>query len=81
MLYISGIENPNNVSVVIDSERYLAVRNDSTNFTVILSQQRRSKKNVSAAIYDGDDLIGNVTFDIKGKFDSAEKKVFDDLDF
>lgn len=81
VLYISGIENPNNVSVVIDSERYLAVRNDSTHFTVILSQQRRSKKNVSAAIYDGDDLIGNVTFDIKGKFDSAEKKVFDDLDF
>lgn len=81
MLYISGVENPDNVRIVIGSERYSAVCKDSTHFTVVLSQQRRSKKNVSAAIYDGDDLIGNITFDIKGKFDSAEKKDFDNLDF
>ena len=81
MLYISGVEDSNNIRVMIGTECYSAVRNDSSHFTVVLSQQRRSKKNVSAIIYDGDDLIGNIIFDIKGKFDTAEKKDFDDLDF
>lgn len=81
LLYITGIENPDNVSVVIDSERYNAIREDQTHYNVVLQQQRRSKKNVSAAIFDGDDLIGNIAFDIKGKFGSADKKEFADLDF
>ncbi len=81
MLYITGIENPDRVAIVMDSERYIAVRNDSTHFTVVLSQQRRSRKNVTATVYDGDDLIGNIKFDVKGKFDSAEKNDFSDLDF
>ena len=39
---------------------------------------RRAKKNVSATVYDGYDLIGTVQFDIKGKIATLNND-FDDL--
>lgn len=80
VLYINGIENPKDVSVVIKNERYTAVRTDPTHYSVVLSQLRRSQKNVSAAVYDGNDLIGDISFDVKGKFGSAENKEFGDFE-
>ena len=66
------------ISVVIDEKRYAAKGSDKTHYEVNLYDMRRAKKNVSAAIYDGDDLIGTVHFDIKGKMATVNND-FDDL--
>ena len=80
-LYISETEHPNNISILIGDDRFMAVRKDATHYQVTMPKQKRSRKQVSAEIFDGDDLIGNITFDIKGKFGEADKKDFDDFDF
>lgn len=77
-LYISDVDNTQSVSVVIDEKRYAAKGSDKTHYEVNLYDMRRAKKNVSAAIYDGDDLIGTVHFDIKGKMATVSND-FDDL--
>lgn len=77
-LYISDVDNTQSVSVVIDEKRYAAKDSDKTHYEVNLYDMRRAKKNVSAAIYDGDDLIGTVHFDIKGKMATVSND-FDDL--
>lgn len=77
-LYISGADNTQSISVVIDEKRYAAKGSDKTHYEVNLYDMRRAKKNVSAAIYDGDDLIGTVHFDIKGKMATVNND-FDDL--
>ena len=77
-LYISDADNTQSISVVIDEKRYAAKGSDKTHYEVNLYDMRRAKKNVSAAIYDGDDLIGTVHFDIKGKMATVSND-FDDL--
>ena len=77
-LYISDADNTQSISVVIDEKRYAAKGSDKTHYEVNLYDMRRAKKNVSAAIYDGDDLIGTVHFDIKGKMAMVNND-FDDL--
>ena len=77
-LYISDVENVKNVSVVIGENRYIATGSDKTHYDVQLVDMRRAKKNTAAAVYDGDDLIGNICFDIKGKT-AAISNDFDDL--
>ena len=77
-LYISDADNTQSISVVIDEKRYAAKGSDKTHYEVNLYDMRRAKKNVSAAIYDGDDLIGSVHFDIKGKMATVNND-FDDL--
>lgn len=77
-LYISDVENTGNVSVVIDEKRYSAMSSDTTHYVVPLHDIKRAKKNVSANIYDGDDLIGTVQFDVKGKMATVNND-FDDL--
>lgn len=77
-LYISDVENVKNVSIVIGENRYIAIGSDKTHYDVQLVDMRRAKKNTAAAVYDGDDLIGNIYFDIKGKT-AAISNDFDDL--
>ena len=77
-LYISDVEHGDRISVVIGDKPYLAVCKDATHYTVVLDDYKRAKKNISAAIYDGDDLIGNITFDINGRA-ATVKNDFDDL--
>lgn len=77
-LYISDVENGDRISIVIGDKPYPATCNDATHYTVLLSDYKRAKKNVSAAVYDGDDLIGNVVFEIKGRT-ATVKSDFDDL--
>ena len=77
-LYISDADSTQSISVVIDEKRYAAKGSDKTHYEVNLYDMRRAKKNVSAAIYDGDDLIGTVHFDIKGKMATVSND-FDDL--
>lgn len=77
-LYISDVEHSDRVCVVIGDKSYSAVCKDATHYTVMLEDYKRAKKNISAAIYDGEDLIGSVTFDIKGRA-ATVKNDFDDL--
>ena len=66
LLYVSYVENMSNVSLVVNGNKYQASCDDSTHYTIVLDDIRRSKK-CSADVYDGDDLIGNIKLDIKGK--------------
>ena len=76
--YISDVENKNNIALVIAGKRYVAVPFDSTHYSVTLNDIKRAKKNIVAEIYDGDNLIGSVKFDIKGKAATLNTD-FDDL--
>jgi hypothetical protein len=77
-IYISDVEHSSNVSIVIAGKPYHATKKDSTHYSVLLEDYKRAKKNISADIYDGEDLIGNVTFEIKGRT-ATVKNDFDDL--
>lgn len=77
-LYISDVEHSQNVSVLIGEKRYVATCIDKTHYDVLMADVKRAKKNISASVYDGDDVIGTVTFDIKGKM-AAVNNDFDDL--
>ena len=80
-IYISDVDNPKNISIVIGSTKYKAVGDDSTHYTVLLEDIKRSKT-CKADIYDGDNLLGNVEFKIKGKsgnVDSGFDSEFDDF--
>ena len=77
-LYISDVEHKNGISAVIAGTPYPAVCNDATHYTIVLSDYKRAAKNVVASIYDGEDLIGSVSFEIKGRT-ATVKNDFDDL--
>ena len=76
-IYISDVENYNNVSVVVNGTRYQAVSDDKSHYTIEMKDVRRAKK-YTADVYDGDDLIGKVGFTVKGKTASVNDD-FDDL--
>lgn len=77
-LYISDVENHGKISIVIGEKSYMATCIDATHYSVLMDDYKRAKKGVSAAIYDGEDLIGNVVFDIKGRT-ATVKNDFEDL--
>ena len=77
-IYISDVEHSSNVSIVIAGKPYFATKKDATHYSVLLEDYKRAKKNVAADVYDGDDLIGNITFEIKGRA-ATVKTDFDDL--
>jgi hypothetical protein len=80
-IYISDVDNPNNICLVIGNTKYKANGDDSTHYTVVLEDIKRSKT-CKADIYDGDNLLGNVEFKIKGKsgsVDSGFDSEFDDF--
>ena len=77
-LYISDVEHSGDVRIVIADKSYAATSKDATHYSVLLDDYKRAKKNVSASIYDGEDLIGNINFEIKGRT-ATVKNDFDDL--
>lgn len=77
-LYISDVEHSNNISIVIGDKMYKATRKDATHYAILLNDYKRAKKDVSADVYDGDNLIGNIVFEIKGRT-ATVKSDFDDL--
>ena len=76
-IYISDVENYNNVSVVVNGTRYQAFSDDKSHYTIEMKDVRRAKK-YTADVYDGEDLIGKVGFTVKGKTASVNDD-FDDL--
>ena len=77
-LYISDVENTSGVSLKIEGKPYTATREDQTHYAVPLRDVKRAKKNIVATVYDGDDLIGTLNFDVKGKMATINND-FDDL--
>lgn len=67
-LYISDVDMPNCVSIEIEDKRYVGQSNDDTHFTFSLKDIRRAKaKPYTGVIFDGEDLLGSVSFKVKGK--------------
>lgn len=82
-LYISDVEHANQISAVINGAKYLAEREDSTHYRIILHDIKRSKT-CNADLYDGDDLIGSIALAIKGRSGSIDKSFdaeFESFDF
>jgi len=79
-VYISDVENTSNVSFIINGSKYQASCDDSTHYTIVLTDIRRSKK-CSADVYDGDDLIGNIELDIKGKSGNVDAGFDEEFNF
>lgn len=76
-IYISEVEFTTNVKIVIKGNPYTAERIDKTHYRVLLPDIRRSGK-YSAEVFDGENLIGNITINAKGAIGST-KSDFDDL--
>lgn len=77
-LYISDVESPDNISLVIEDKPYQAKSEDATHFTFALTDIKRAKmKPYTADVFDGSDLIGSVSFKVKGKTATIK----DDFDF
>lgn len=76
-LYISYTENKNNVRVLIDGKTYLASTQDRKHYTVAMPDIKRAKTYMGE-VYDGDNLIGMITFTVKNKL-GGDNADFDDL--
>jgi hypothetical protein len=77
-LYISDAESVNNVSVIVENRQYHGETYDGFHYTFELKDIKRAKiKPYTAEVRDGSDLIGNVSFKIKGKAATVK----DDFDF
>ena len=77
-LYISDVESPNDVRIVIDEKQYKGKTTNGTHFVFELCDIKRAKtKPFSADIFDASDLIGTVSFKVRGK----TAIIKDDFDF
>lgn len=75
--YISYVEQKENISVVIDGAKYKAICKNETHYAVWLTDIKRQKKCV-AELFDGNDLIGTLDLEIKGKTATINSD-FDDM--
>lgn len=76
-LYISDIEFPSQVKVIMDGKPYAAEYVDKTHYRISNPDIKRSGKH-TANVYDGGNLIGTVNINVKGTVGSANSG-FDDL--
>ena len=77
-LYISDVESPNNISLVIEDKPYQGKSEDGSHYTFGLKDIKRAKtKPYTADVFDGADLIGSVSFKVRGKTATVK----DDFDF
>lgn len=80
-IYISDVDNQQNISIIIGETKYSATRDDANHYTIAMPDIKRSGT-CKAAVYDGDNLIGNVEFKVKGKsgnVNSGFDSEFDDF--
>ena len=67
-LYISDVEYRDNISIVIDNKTYHGTTEDGTHYFFVLKDIKRAKtKPSSADVFDSANLIGAVSFKVKGK--------------
>lgn len=76
-LYISDVENKNNVRLSVNDKYYVMQCIDKTHYKLVIPDIKRSGK-YSANVYDGTNLISSVTIPVKGAVGSANSG-FDDM--
>ena len=77
-LYISDVDSPDNISLVVEDKPYQGKSEDGIHYTFGLKEIKRAKtKPYTADVFDGADLIGSISFKIKGKTATVK----DDFDF
>ena len=77
-LYISDVESPDEIRLMIDDKTYAGMTEDGTHFHFTLNDIKRAKsKPYTGDVLEGSDLIGSVSFKVKGKTATVK----DDFDF
>lgn len=77
-LQISDVYSSDNVSIIIEDKRYLGQPKDKYNYYFALKDIKRARiKPYDAEVFDGEDLIGSISF----KVNSKTAKVNDDFNF
>lgn len=77
-MYISDVESVDKVSIIVEDKTYTGKTDDGTHFEFALTDIKRARsKPYVAEVYDGSDLIGSVSFKVKGKAATVK----DDFDF
>ena len=77
-LYISDVDSQENISLVVEDKQYKGISDDGIHYTFALKEIKRAKqKPYSADVFDGSDLIGSISFKVKGKTATVK----DDFDF
>ncbi len=77
-LYISDVEYPDNVRIVVDEKTYQGKTENGAHFVFELTDIKRVKtKPFNADVFDASDLIGTVSFKVKSKTATVK----DDFDF
>jgi hypothetical protein len=67
-LYISDVDSPDNISLVVEDKPYRGKSEDGIHYTFGLADIKRAKmKPYTADVFDGSDLIGSISFKVKGK--------------
>ena len=62
------MESPNNISLAIEDKPYQGKSEDGSHYTFGLKDIKRAKtKPYTADVFDGADLIGSVSFKVRGK--------------
>jgi len=77
-LYISDVESPDKISLVMEDKSYQGKSEDGLHYTFGLKDIKRAKmKPYIADVFDGADLVGSVSFKVRGKTATIK----DDFDF
>lgn len=77
-LYISDVESPDNISLLIGDKSYHGKSVDGSHYTFVLNDIKRAKtRPYTADVFDGPDLAGSVSFKVRGKTATVK----DDFDF
>lgn len=77
-LYISEVSLPDEVSLIIEDRRYFGKSEDNSHYSFELNDITRARiKPYEAEVFDGKDLISDISFKVKGK----AAKLNDDFDF
>ncbi|WP_446787126.1 BREX-4 system phosphatase PglZ, partial [Macellibacteroides fermentans] len=67
-LHISDVDSPDKIRLVIEDKPYQGASEDGAHYTFQLREIKRAKMTpYTADIFDGSDLIGSVSFKVKGK--------------
>ena len=77
-LYISEVSSPDKVSLIIEENRYFGKSEDKSHYSFELDNIKRARITpYTADVFDGEDLIGSISFKVRGK----AAKLNDDFDF
>lgn len=77
-LYISDVESSKNIRLVTEDKSYPGKSEDGIHYTFELKDIKRARiKSYTADIFDNSDLIGSISFKVRGK----TATIIDDFDF